>query len=221
MLNSDESLKQVIAEINGLKQGKVKIGVFSSVCTNWLPDILDSFQEQYPEIIIEVFQGTYDDVSYWIKNGVVDLGFLSVSSARDIPIEPLYRDPLLCVLPKGMKKEGSGEFMGIEEMRNHQFVTQRECTDADIQNFLKENSLNIQSNYHVVDDLSTIALVASGFGICLMPELVMRDIPYEVDCYPIRPNACRIIGIAALNPEFMAPAVRTMYNHILEKYKKL
>ena len=221
VLNSDESLKQVIAEINGLKQGKVKIGVFSSVCTNWLPDILDSFQEQYPEIIIEVFQGTYDDVSYWIKNGVVDLGFLSVSSARDIPIEPLYRDPLLCVLPKGMKKEGSGEFMGIEEMRNHQFVTQRECTDADIQNFLKENSLNIQSNYHVVDDLSTIALVASGFGICLMPKLVMRDIPYEVDCYPIRPNACRIIGITALNPEFMAPAVRTMYNHILEKYKKL
>lgn len=221
VLNSDESLQQAIAEFNGLKQGKVKIGVFSSVCTNWLPDILNSFGKLYPEIKIEVFQGTYDEVSYWIKNGVVDLGFLSVSSAKDIPIEPLYRDPLLCVLPKGMKKDGSGEYMEIEEMRNHQFVTQRECTDADIQNFLKENSLNIQSSYHVVDDLSTIALVASGFGICLMPELVMQDIPYEVDCYPIRPAACRIIGIATLNPDFMAPAVRTMYNHILLQYKKL
>lgn len=220
VLNSDESLKQVIAEFNGLKQGKVKIGVFSSVCTNWLPDILDSFRELYPEIVIEVFQGTYDDVSYWIKNGVVDLGFLSVSSAKDIPIEPLYRDPLLCVLPKGTSQNSLEEYIDIEEMRSHQFVTQRECTDADIQNFLKENSLNIQSNYHVVDDLSTIALVASGFGICLMPELVMRDIPYEVECRKIRPDACRIIGIATLNPDFMAPAVRTMYNHILDKYKK-
>ena len=97
VLNSDESLQQVIAEMNGLRTGKVKIGVFSSVCTNWLPDILRSFQEKYAEITIEVFQGTYDEVAYWIKNGVVDLGFLSVSSARDIPIEPLYRDPLLCV----------------------------------------------------------------------------------------------------------------------------
>lgn len=220
VLNSDESLKQVIAEFNGLKQGKVKIGVFSSVCTNWLPDILDSFRELYPEIVIEVFQGTYDDVSYWIKNGVVDLGFLSVSSAKDIPIEPLYRDPLLCVLPKGTSQNSLEEYIDIEEMRSHQFVTQRECTDADIQNFLKENSLNIQSNYHVVDDLSTIALVASGFGICLMPELVMRDIPYEVECRKIRPDACRIIGIATLHPDFMAPAVRTMYNHILDKYKK-
>lgn len=219
VLNSDESLQQVIAEMNGLRTGKVKIGVFSSVCTNWLPDILRSFQEKYAEITIEVFQGTYDEVAYWIKNGVVDLGFLSVSSAKDIPIEPLYRDPLLCVLPKGLRSREDDSPVTIEEMREHQFVTQRECTDADIQNFLKENHLRIQSHYHVVDDLSTVRLVEKGFGICLMPALVMRDIPYQVDVYPIEPDACRIIGIAAMNPNFMAPAVRTMYNHILENYK--
>lgn len=220
VLNSDESLQQAIAEFNGLKQGKVKVGCFSSVCTNWLPDVMHSFQKEYPGITIEVFQGTYDDVVYWIKNGVVDLGFLSVSSAGDIPIEPLYKDPLLCVVPKGTKRIGQREYMDIEEMRNHQFVTQRESTDADIQNFLKENSLDIQSNYHVVDDLSTIAMVAHGFGICLMPEMVMNDIPYQVDCYPVKPEANRIIGIAVMNPEFMAPAVRTMYNHVLEAYQQ-
>ncbi len=221
VLNSDESLQQAISQINGLKQGKVKIGVFSSVCTNWLPEIMNSFVKSYPEIKLEVFQGTYDDVYYWIKNGVVDLGFLSVSSAKDIPIEPLYRDPLLCVLPKNTFSDTGKEYVTIDDMRSHQFVTQRECTDADIQNFLKENSLNIQSRYHVVDDLSTVALVAKGFGICLMPALVMHDIPYDVDCYPIQPDAARIIGIAAMNTDFMAPAVRTMYQHIIEKCRNL
>ena len=221
VLNSDESLQQTIAEMNGLKTGKVKIGVFSSVCTNWLPDILSSFQKKYDQIVIEVFQGTYEDVADWIKTGVVDLGFLSVSSAKDIPIEPLYKDPLLCVLPKGAKKSGTKEYMDIEEMRNHQFVTQRESTDADIQNFLKENKRSIQSNYHVVDDLSTIKLVEKGFGICLMPELVMKDITYEVDTYKVKPDASRIIGIAAMNPNFMAPAVRTMYKHIIDNYRRL
>ena len=219
VLNSDESLRQFIAETNGLKAGKVKIGVFSSVCTNWLPQIMSSFEKKYPEIKIEVYQGSYDEVAFWIKNGVVDLGFLSVSSAGDIPIEPLCKDPLLCVLPKNMKPEG--EYIEIEEMRNYQFVTQRECTDADIQNFLKENNLTVQSNYHVVDDLSTVKLVEKGFGICLMPKLCMNDIPYDVNIYPLRGNPCRIIGIAAMNPDFMAPAVRTMYNHIIEKYKDL
>ncbi|MBR5597358.1 MAG: LysR family transcriptional regulator [Lachnospiraceae bacterium] len=221
VLNSDESLQQEISELNGLKKGKVKLGVFSSICTNWLPDILNSFQGKYPAIEIEVFQGTYDDVVYWLKNGVVDLGFLSVSSAKDIPIEPLYEDPLVCVLPKNTLKKKENESVTIEDMRNHRFVTQRECTDADIQNFLKKNSLSIQSSYHVVDDLSTVALVEKGFGICLMPQLVMNDIPYDVDCYPIHPKASRIIGIAAMNPNFMAPAVRSLYKHIVEKYKRI
>ncbi len=221
VLNSEESLQQAIAELNGLKQGKVKIGVFSSICTSWLPQILHFFQEKYAEIKVEVFQGTYDDVYYWIKNGVVDLGFLSVSSAKDIPIEPLYKDPLLCVLPKGIRKDSLKPYMDIEEMRTYEFVTQRECTDADIQNFLKENSLRIQSNYHVVDDLSTIALVEKGFGICLMPELVMHDIPYDVDCCQVYPEACRIIGLAAMHQEFMAPAVRTLYNYIVKNYKQV
>lgn len=119
VLNSDENLRQAISELNGLKKGKVKLGVFSSVCTNWLPDVLNSFQGKYPEIDIEVFQGTYADVVYWLKNGVVDL------------------------------------------------------------------SLSIKSSYHVVDDLSAVALVEKGFGICLMPNLVMHDIPYNVDCYPL------------------------------------
>lgn len=221
VLNSDESLQQVIAEMNGLKTGRVKMGVFSSVCTNWLPDILHSFQEKYADIKIDIYEGTYLDVVYWLKNGVVDLAFLSVSSAGDIPIEPLYRDPLLCVLPKGTKEARNPGFVDIEEMQKHAFVTQRESTDADIQNFLKSNNLRVESHYHVVDDLSTVRLVEKGFGICLMPELVMNDIPYDVDVFPIQPDAARIIGIATMNPGFMAPAVRTMYNHIIENYKNL
>lgn len=218
VLNSDESLQQAIAEFNGLKQGRIKIGCFSSVCTNWMPELMHAFAKSYPAIEMEIFQGTYDDVSYWIKNGVVDVGFLSVSSAGEIPIVPLYKDPLLCVVPKGLRtRQGR---MEVEELREYQFVTQRESTDADIQNFMKEHDLNVTSNYHVVDDLSTVAMVAHGFGICLMPEMVMQDIPYEVDCFPLEEDAYRIIGVAALDFEAMAPAVRMFYEQVVKNYKQ-
>lgn len=220
VLNSEESLKQAVSQLNGLQQGIVKVGCFSSVCTNWMTDIIHSFAEEYPGIKLEIYQGTYADVAYWIKNGIVDMGFLSVSSAGDLPIEPLCKDPLLCVVPKTFPKAKASEKMTIEEMRECIFVSQMESTDADIQKFLRENNLNVQSAYHVVDDLSTIAIVAEGFGICIMPELVMRDIPYSVDVYPLEPPACRIIGISVLNPDFMAPAVKTLYRHVIEKYKK-
>ncbi len=108
--------------------------------------------------------------------------------------------------------------MTVEDLRDCQFVTQRESTDADIQKFLKENNLNVESHYHVVDDLSTIAMVANGFGICLMPEMVMNDIPYEVDSYPLAEEAFRIIGLAALSREYMAPAARSLYQYAKEQY---
>ena len=108
VLNSNESLQQKVAQFNGLEQGTVKLGCFSSTCTNWIPDILHSFHKLYPGIVIEVLQGTYDDVVYWIKNGVVDMGFLSASSAGDLSIVPLYKDPLLCVMPQNMERHGDG-----------------------------------------------------------------------------------------------------------------
>lgn len=220
VLNSEESLKQAISELNGLRQGNIKLGCFSSVCTNWITDIIHSFWEKYPHINIEIFQGTYADVASWIKNGVVDVGFLSLSSAGDLPIEPLYKDPLLCIVPKGFPKDPASPCMTPDEMKDQVFVSQMETVDADIANFLRENGLNnVRSNYHVQDDLSTIAMVAAGFGICIMPELVMRDIPYEVDMYRTEPEACRVIGISALNPNFLAPAVKTLYQYVVEAYK--
>lgn len=218
VLNSDKSLNQTIAKLNGLEQGDVKVGCFSSVCTNWMTDIIRSFKIKYPGIHIEIFQGTYSDVANWIKNGIVDIGFLSVSSACDLPIQPLYKDPLLCVVPKGFQKRDDLPYMTTDEMKDQVFVSQMETTDADIIKYMKENGLNVRSDYHVVDDLSTIAMVAAGFGICLMPELVMHDIPYAVDTYPMCPEASRIIGIAALNPEFLAPAVKTLYQYVVKNY---
>lgn len=221
ILNGEESLKQEIAEYKGLKTGTVKVGCFSSACTSWIPSIITAFEEQYPGIRIEVFEGTYDDVRYWIRNGVVDFGFLSASSAGDLHIEPFYEDPLLCIVPPDFKKKGSGPTIGIKEMSSRHFVSQRESTDADIQKYLKTNDLHVTARYHVVDDLSTVVMVAGGLGICIMPELVMRDIPYKVQKYPMDPPASRIIGLACLNPKLMAPAVRCLYRYILNEYSNI
>ena len=221
VLNSEESLHQAIAGINGLRQGNVKVGCFSSVCTNWIADIIHSFGADHPGVRIEIFEGTYSEVSYWIKNGIVDIGFLSSSSAGDLPFEPLYEDPLLCVVPSGYQKKQDSPVMTIEEMQDESFVSQRETTDADITNFFKSNGLNVRSSCHVVDDLSTISMVAEGFGICIMPALVMNDIPYAVKTYPVSPKASRIIGISALEPELLAPAAKILYQHILTYVRSL
>lgn len=214
VINSNEALKEAISEINGLEKGTVRIGCFNSVCTNWIPFLVRDYNMIHPNVSIEIFQGTYDDIIKWIKSGVVDLGFLSVSSAGNLPIYPLYNDPLVCVVPKNYPVS-QPDYITLDEIKDEDFVIQRTSCDADIQNYLATHKLKIKSTYHVVDDLSTVALVSHGFGICLIPELIMQDISYPVDIYKINPAASRIIGISVLNTECMSPAVKKMYDFII------
>ena len=220
VLNSDAKLQQAILEFNGLTHGSVKIGTFSSVCNNFIPDLVTSFSKLHPNIEIKIYQGTYEDVYNWIKTGVVDLGFLSESSCKDLPIIALYEDELLCVAPKNFRPKNK-RYIALEELAKQRFVSQRESTDADIQNLFGKYQLSIHSSCHVVDDLSTIAMVAAGLGVCIMPRLVMQNIPYDVNMYPLKPSEHRTIGICALNTETMAPAVKTMHKHILKYFKKM
>ena len=218
VLNADEALSQTVDELKGVQRGTVKIGAFNSVCMTWLPHIVTSFQKKYPGVHIEINQGTYNDVIEWLKTGKVDIGFLSVEAARAMQVKPLYKDRLMCVVPKGFKTK-SPDCITPEEMRGETFVVQGDETDADIQAFLSKYRFSIRASCRVVDDLSTIAMVESGFGICILPSLILERTHGDVDAYPIEPMEYREFGIAVQNPQMIAPAVRQMAAHI-EAYAK-
>ena len=213
VLSADEALGQTIDELKGVQRGRVRIGAFNSVCMTWLPQIVTSYKKKFPGVDIEINQGTYDDVIAWIKTGVCDLGFLSTNSTKDLYVHPLYRDRLMCVVPRGFKTQNPG-FITLPEMRQETFVIQGDATDADTQAFLAKHDFSVHASCRVVDDLSTIAMVESGFGICILPGLILERAHGDVDAYPIVPMEYREFGIAVQNAQMMAPAVRQMAAHI-------
>ena len=214
VLHSEDSLREAIDQMNGLERGTVKLGTFNSICTTLVPQLIQSFRKEHPNIEIEVYQGTYDDVRRWIKNGTVDIGFLSISSAENLPITPLFKDRLVSAMPKGTDI-GDKDYIRVEELRGRGFVSQSESTDADIQNLLKKYDVEVQSLCHVVDDQSTIAMVEAGLGVCIMPSLLMSTMQSDVDIYPIEPPEYRVIGICTKKEGGMSPAVKSMREHIL------
>lgn len=213
VLSADEALCQTVDELKGVQRGTVKIGAFNSVCMTWLPQIVKTYKKKYPGVEIEINQGTYADVINWIKTGVVDIGFLSTKSTRELTVYPLYRDRLMCVVPKGFRTRTHG-IITPEEMRSETFVVQDDATDADTQAFLAKYRFNVRASCRVVDDLSTIAMVESGFGICILPSLILERAHGSVDAYPIEPMEFREFGIVLQNTQMMAPAVRQMASHI-------
>ncbi len=215
MLRSEEKMQQVVDGLNGLKKGHVRVGAFNSVCVQWLPDLIKKYKEKFPYIDVEIYEGSYDDVIRWLVNGIVEIGFLSSSCGSDFQLTPLYEDPLVCIAPLGFKTNKPG-VITLEEMHQHSFVLQRESCDADVKKYLTDHKVDIRSSCHVVDDLSIAAMVRSGLGISIMPELTSRGICDDLQVFQLEPGASRTIGLAIPNKKSLTPAAAELSKLIKE-----
>ena len=206
ILNSNEYLLQSVAQLKGLRLGTIKVGCFNSVCTAWMPAIMTAFRKEYPEITVKVFQGTYTDVEEWLKNGTIDVGFLSESCTKDFFYTPIYKDQLLCLTPKSFPV-ANPDYISVDELENQAFVFQRAACDTDVQAFLDKYHISIKTNHHVIDDQSTVALIEAGMGIGIMPEILVKKMSSNINCYALHPAEYRTICLATTHPHIMSPAV--------------
>lgn len=203
----------MVADFQGLEKGTVKIGGFNSVCSVWIPKIAKTFLENFPNIRLEIYQGTYEDVAEWLRNGTIDIALLSRVSAEGFDFVPLYQDRLMCVVPKGFQT-ADGKCITFEEMKEQRFVTQWQSCDDDVRNVIQKHGIGFSAYCHVVDDMSTVAMVESGFGICILPELLRTVVGQRVDWYPFEEEQYREIGYALKNRKAISPAVRKMIETI-------
>ncbi len=219
LLADEDAIWQTVDEVKGMTRGRIKLGCFNSVCTCWIPKLVAEFKKEYPGIEIELYQGTYDDITEWLENGTVDIGFLSVSSAGNIPIKPLYRDRLMAVVPKGFKKDGKN-YINMDELKGYEFVQPAENCDADSQMIFEKYGFEARSTIHVVDDMSILTMIQSGFGVCILPKMTTDAYNADVDIYPIYPEEYRVIGVACHEPGLKVPSVQKMYQMIVNIFSE-
>lgn len=216
LLGSNEFLEQSIAQINGMHKGVLRVGVFNSACVAWMPELLPPYRADFPGIELQLYQGSYADIADWIKNGTAEVGLLSDSCARELYFEPLYQDPLVCVAPHDFMPARPG-VVQAEELRGQPFVSQQTDYDADIQHYLKDHDLAVETRCYVNDDQSTVAMVACGQGLAIMPELILKGRlgPGE-RCQILRlePVFHRTIGLACLDRSSLSPAAREFWRRV-------
>ena len=101
VLNGHQELESQSCRMNGIETGVVRIGTFSSVAINWLPNIFAALQNDYPGIEYEMLLGDYDEIEGWIDEGRVDCRFLRLPTLSKFDTILLEQDEYKVVLPMG------------------------------------------------------------------------------------------------------------------------
>ncbi|MGM9986006.1 MAG: LysR family transcriptional regulator [Bacillaceae bacterium] len=213
MLKWKEQLVQQIANINGLEVGTVRIGTFSSVSIQWLPEIMNYFNERHPAIEIKLLEGDYDELEHWIATGAVDFGFLSLPTMKSFEVIPLKKDRMLCIISDKHAFAHQNEIT-FEQIKGEQFIMPKKSCDNDVRRILKENSVVPTIKFELGDDQAIISMVQKGMGISILPEMVLHRVPDNVRILQLEKEHYRSIGIAAPSFKTISPAAKNFVNHI-------
>ena len=208
-----QELQTEIDDLNGLQSGILRIGAFTSVSSYWLPNIISAFKKDYPNIEYEFLLGDYDEVEKWILEGRVDCGFLSRSTHTALETFPVEQDEWVVILSPEHPLANLPVFP-MKSLEEYPFLLMAKDNNTDIIDTLKDNNISLDIRLTTWDDYAVMSVVESGLGISILPNLILKRIPYRIVAKPLTIPAYRDIGIALKSSKTASLAVRRFMEYL-------
>lgn len=206
-------LQMEVDDLHGVQSGLIRIGTFSSVATHWLPNIIKAFQKDHPNIDYELLLGDYAEIEEWIAEGRVDCGFVRLPARPAFETIPLARDDLLAVLPEGHPLAES-ERVPASALCSEPFILLERGARTDVTDIFEREGLSPRVRFTTWDDYAIMSMVESGLGISILPELILRRIPYRIVAKKLAVPAYREIGLALRERESASLAVKKFIEYL-------
>lgn len=208
-----ERLQMKVDEINGIQSGLIRIGTFSSVATHWLPNIIREFQKDYPNIEYELLLGDYTEIEEWIQTGRVDCGFLRLPTKTDLETIFLEDDKLMAIIPENHSLKDCEKFP-VKALCDEPFMLLEKGDKAEISEIFERNNLTPNVRFATWDDYAVMSMVESGLGLSILPQLIMKRVPYKVLAKELDVPAYRKIGLALKDKKTASVAVKRFIEYL-------
>ncbi len=208
-----DKLKIQVDELNGLQSGLIRIGTFSSVATHWLPNIIKAFQKDYPNIDYELLLGDYTEIEEWIHTGRVDCGFLRLPTHQEFETIFLERDQLMAIIPQDHPLKDCDSFP-VTALCDEPFMLLEKGAKAEISEIFERNNLTPNVRFTTWDDYAVMSMVENGLGIAILPELILKRVPYGILAKALDIPAYRDIGFVLRDMKNASLAVKRFIDYL-------
>lgn len=191
----EHQFKQHVRELKGLETGLVRVQIFDSISIHWIPGIIQKFHEDFPKIKIElVSEEDSRKQEEMVYNGEVDCGFFLTDVKSELDVFPLMQDKMMAIVPNDhpLAKE---EYFPIEKIGDYPYISMKYDDNTGINAIFEKYGKKPKSVFFMDNDYAAMAMVSKGLGYCIFPELLLKDIPYELKCMEFDEPQTRTISI--------------------------
>ncbi|WP_409369046.1 LysR family transcriptional regulator [Lysinibacillus sp. 38-6] len=216
VLDADELLQQEAAHILGVTRGKLRIGVISSISSNWMPEIIGIMDNQFPGIQVELREGDYYEIEQWLQSGEVDAGFLNGQKSAQFQFIELVQDPLLCIVSNQSELYNRTE-IDITELEDRPFIMTSYRGTNDVRVILEQYHVKPNIRFELSEEVGIISMISHHLGISILPRLVINRLPSSLKAIPLKQGGYRTIGLAM---KHQASPVTKKFAEILRTWLK-
>lgn len=222
ILNLNQGLQQEIDEIHGIHHGTLRIGSFgTSSSIVLIPLILEIYKQRYPNIEIFIEEGSDQDISSWLINRKIDIGFVVLPDERFDTIH-IMDDIFVALIPQHYELANK-KSIELHDLVPHPFLMTGAGSQRHVANMFKKLGLtpNIKCNFSQL--LTIINMVNSGAGVSVVADMALNknllNLYPNIVKRPLSPNIKRSIGLAVKNKAYVTPATQAFINIALEVLK--
>lgn len=218
-LAGSAALEREISLINSHKEDSVRVAAYESIARHWLPEVIQQFRREHPDVTVDIQMGSVDEVYRWVLEDRVDMCFASRQDYNTLDWTPLRDDELLAILPPDYP-DGDNAFP-IEFFNGQEFLMPSMGFDKDILRVLNEHGVTPLIRTTQVSDSAVISMVEHGLGVSVLSRLVLRGRQNSVRALPLLPQAFRKLGIAARPRKELRPIVRKFITQSRDMIEKM
>ena len=194
VVSADNKANEMAGKIRGERTSTITIATFSSVAVNWLPSIINGYKTLYPETHFVTIDGGYAQIGEALESGACDLAFLSLPVSLNVKTVPLVNDELLALVPE-THPLAKGESVDITAFEQESVIALNENTDHDSRTVFKKYGIKPNVKYRTGDDYAMISMVENNLGICLEPEMILKQRLTTAKALPLTKREYRTVAL--------------------------
>lgn len=182
-----------------LRTSVLRVGSMTSMSIAWLPSLLRTFQEKFPETTIHVLQqDSYRDLLLSLERDALDCTFFVGKHSPSLEFLPLYEDEYFVVVSRDHPL-AQRTAIPQEALYQYTFVPPSEIlAGSGPMNELYQSLLSTCKLFtELSDDLAVVKLVETGFGFSILTDLILRTVSAgkSLVAIPFDPPVYRTVGL--------------------------
>jgi LysR family hydrogen peroxide-inducible transcriptional activator len=208
--------RERVAEVAGVRQGRVSVGVLPSVGAHLLPAVLAAFRAEHPGVVVRIVEHDVSrEFEQLVQSGELDMAVTRMPvTLAGLGSQTLVREPVVALVPPDHPVRDRSE-VALRELADADFVCMR--SGYGLRELADQLCVGAGFAPRVVIETGQLSIVQgmvrSGIGVALLPRLAATGAEHVVPLSDA--GARRELGVVWRRTAPSSPPVAAFLDRLL------